>query len=42
MSMVIEADYIVLGAGMYGLYASQLLVEKGIRPLYLNMMMIVL
>lgn len=27
--MVMETDYIVLGAGMYGLYASKLLVEKG-------------
>ncbi len=36
MSMVIEADYIVLGAGMYGLYASQLLVEKGYKTVVLE------
>lgn len=36
MGMVIEADYIVLGAGMYGLYASQLLVQKGYKAVVLE------
>ncbi|WP_244971309.1 FAD-dependent oxidoreductase [Vallitalea guaymasensis] len=34
--MIIEADYIILGAGMYGLYASKDLVDKGNKVVILE------